>query len=420
VVTLKLGTPGRTLMDGNTSWDAVADQAVSTWNSHLGTIQFSPVTQNPGMGSDGDRANQVFFSTSVYGESFGGLVMAVSTVWHDGTTTTESDVVFNAAASWDSYRGPARRVGGKLLCDFFRIALHEFGHVLGLDHPDQAGQSVNAIMNSRVSDLDSLTADDVLGAQALYPPSSPVIIVQPRTESLTPGGRVTFSVTATGSVPMTYQWERDGGDISSATNASYTIANVEAEHAGAYTVVISNAGGSVTSMTAVLTVIGQGLPPQITSQPQNATAKAGEKASFNVAATGAGPLRYQWRFADNALPGQTNSTLIFLDVQPENAGDYSVVIADAQDGSATSRAATLTVVAVTLRFEPAGSRYDSHGLFQLKLTGLANRNQIIQASTDLVSWVSLATNRVANGWLDFTDTNLVGSSTRFYRALLAP
>src|SRR5437667_3284517 len=183
VVVLKLCTPGRTLIDGNTSWEPVADQVLSTWNSHLGTIQFSPVTQNPGMGADRDGVNQVFFSLRVYGESFGGLVLAVSTIWHDGTNRMESDVIFNTAVSWDSYRGPAKRVGGKLLCDFYRVALHEFGHVLGLDHPDQAGQTVSAIMNSVVSDLDNLTADDINGAQALYPPRTPVITLQPRIES---------------------------------------------------------------------------------------------------------------------------------------------------------------------------------------------------------------------------------------------
>ena len=52
--------------------------------------------------------------------------------------------------------------------DFHRVALHEFGHVVGLDHPDQHGQNVAAIMNSRISGLYSLQPDDIAGGQSLY------------------------------------------------------------------------------------------------------------------------------------------------------------------------------------------------------------------------------------------------------------
>ena len=77
----------------------------------------------------------------------------------------ETDVVFDSGVVWEIYEGPQR---AGFVPDFYRVALHEFGHVLGLDHPDEHGQVVSAIMNSRADDNDRLQADDIAGIRAIY------------------------------------------------------------------------------------------------------------------------------------------------------------------------------------------------------------------------------------------------------------
>ena len=91
-------------------------------------------------------------------------------------------------------------------------------------------------------------------------PGAPTITTQPADQTVTAGQTATFTVAATGDEPLSYQWKKDGNDlsdggrISGAATATLTISNAQASDAGSYTVVVSNSTGSVTSNAATLTV----------------------------------------------------------------------------------------------------------------------------------------------------------------------
>jgi hypothetical protein len=83
----------------------------------------------------------------------------------------------------------------------------------------------------------------------------PTITTQPVGQTVSEGQTATFSVVATGSAPLSYQWRRDGADIPGATSDSYTTpATVLADDGAQFAVVVTNAAGSVTSTAAILTV----------------------------------------------------------------------------------------------------------------------------------------------------------------------
>jgi hypothetical protein len=253
--------------------------------------------------------------------------------------------------SWDSYRGQQRYGNAGTVYDFHRVALHEFGHVLGLDHPDQGGQSVVAIMNSRISNLDTLAADDITGAQSLYGANTaatavpaPVITSQPASQAVVAGSSVSFTVGVSSPAAVSYQWRKNGAAISGATSATLTLYGVTTAAAGNYSVVLTNSGGSTTSSSAALTVTSPASAPTITSQPASQTVSPGDRVTFRVSASGTAPLTYAWQKNGVTVGGATQSSYTLNAVQPADAGTYSVVVSNSA-GAAVSSNAILTVAA---------------------------------------------------------------------------
>ena len=151
-------------------------------------------------------------------------------------------------------------------------------------------------------------------------------------------GTTTFTATTIGAGPFGYQWSFDGTNLIGATNSSLLLTNLQMEQAGLYSVAASNAFGIATSAGQPLSVI----PLAITAQPQSQSSFRWSTANFSVTAGGVAPLSYQWLYGGAELPGETNATLSLFNVQPQQAGSYSVRVSN---GWATivSSSAWLTV-----------------------------------------------------------------------------
>jgi polygalacturonase/PKD repeat protein len=175
--------------------------------------------------------------------------------------------------------------------------------------------------------------------------SSPVpasIITDPQDLAIASGHTATFTVVPNGTLPLFYQWYYNTITVlANATNSTFTITNTGTSDAGGYSVLVSNAYGSATSAVAQLTVAVNG--PSITNQPQDLTVIPGQSATFSVGASGSFPLTYQWYYNTNSIiTNATSDTLTLTNVQPGDAGTYSVVASNPV-ASVTSSYALLTV-----------------------------------------------------------------------------
>lgn len=152
---------------------------------------------------------------------------------------------------------------------------------------------------------------------------------------------------ATGTAPLTYQWQKNNANISGATSVSYTTpATVSGDNGATFRVIVSNSAGNVTSNVATLTVNASPVAPSISTQPANQTVTVGQTATFSVVAAGTAPLTYQWQKNNTNISGAASASYTTpATVSGDNGATFRVIVSNTVT-SITSNAATLTVNAV--------------------------------------------------------------------------
>ena len=293
-----------------------------------------------------------------------------------------------------------------------------------------SGATTNTLRITGISDSDAGTYSVVLTNSDGRVTSSnatltvidpPVIAAQPANLLVLPGTNAVFGVSVAGTVPFGYQWRFNGTNLLNATNALYSIPSVGTNHAGNYSVVITNAAGGATSSNAALGVV---LSPQSRTNYGNST------ATFAVTAFSPESLNYQWQrngtnlVEGGRLSGTTSNTLTITSVSGVDAANYRAVVRDGTS-SVTSSNATLTVLDPVITAQPTNLLVllGTNAAFGVSVTGTPpfgyqwqfNGTNLPGATSAIYAIPSVGTNDAGN--YSVAVNNAAGSATSAIAAL---
>ncbi len=271
-----------------------------------------------------------------------------------------------------------------------------------------SGTQVIALSGSyRVGGTETIVTIPSLSLTQSAGPIAPTITTHPGNTNVSEGGTVSIGVAVSASPAPTMQWQRstDGGanytnlandaTFSGTTTSTLTITAATLAMTGQrFRAVATNAGGTITSNGATLSVVQT---PVIVTQPVNQTVVAGGTATFGVAVTGTGPLTYQWNFipsggASQAVAGGTSATLTIANVQAAQVGGYMCVVTN-PNGDVNSNVAQLAIVPRLVQVVSQTAAPDAEIAVPIQLLAAGGENTVsftLNWNPSLLTYVSSA------------------------------
>ena len=351
-----------------------------------------------GAGLNGDPSDVYALSTVPSGALYvggafayaGGLTVNGVAVW-DGLRWAALDNGLNGPAFAITVRGREVFVGGP-----FTVAGRRISYGFGRWSFDNVSPTVGFLAPSP-------------GQTFVAPAALPIVV-----DALDVDGSV-----------MRVDFYANNGLLGTATNSPYGIVwNGVAPGVYTLTARATDNDGAATMSSTVISIVSSNTPPvvQLMSPSDGESFSAPAKIILSAfAADATDQIRQVDFLADGVVLGSVRSspfTLIWSNVV---AGAYtlSARATDNFGGSATSAPVAITVTVAGLASFTRPSPLPG-GQFAFQIIVPASQTLVIQASTNLTEWKSVATNSAASGVIDYVDTNAVAFKYRFYRAAISP
>ncbi len=319
-------------------------------------------------------------------------------------TATSSSIALNVNENPTIATNPSSSVVCENLSTVFNVSTNgtpPFTYQWSDDNGEIVGATNSSYLIPQVATTDagnytvkvSNTCGDITSSAAALTVKTNVSITNQSTSStVCNGASPSFSVTASGTNPITYQWFKNNDTIvNNATSSIYNIASAASSDDADYFVIVSNTCNTAQSNMISLTVNES---PSISTQPADATVCSGSSVQFNAAATGTSPMTYQWYDANGAISGATSSNYLISQTSTSDAGSYYAIVTNSCDNATTNNAALTVNNPVVVTSQPTN-------------IGICENN------TASMSVTVTGTSPISYQWFSGVDT-LVGATNNTY------
>jgi hypothetical protein len=229
-----------------------------------------------------------------------------------------------------------------------------------------AGIPIGTTYKIRVIDASSASVNDASDNNFAIN-AIPTILTHPKHDSVCAGGSMTLSVTTDNPTAYTYQWRRNGQNVTGATSASYVIANAQMGQEGDYDVVVTGCSPVVSNIG----IFQISSPPAFSQPPTDTSVCSGSAATLRCTATGS-ILTYQWKKNGTPINGATSPVLNFAAVTAADTGSYTVTVSGKCPPAQTSNPVHLqftTAPTVTVQPRDTLECIGQTAIFSVEATG---------------------------------------------------